>query len=537
MGFEKVYITKKGSLLAAKTLQGKQIVFDHAEVGSGTLSGDARDKTSLTKKVLECPIGNIKITGETQATISFAFNNENIASAFYFREIGLFAIDPDTEEKVLYAYSNAGETAEYINNSMTELIEKNINIVTLVDNASNINITLDPNQIYVTEKEAKEMYDNAVQEAVDIIKHKKGKVYGVKRSITTSSSAWTRIEDAEGLVANATKDGTAVVNDFDSLYPWSDIISYNYDVEAKRITSYYGEPTFKFDGSNGEVMTRFPEFWYKREQKDGYEYVYIADYAAEGFIKSEAFSLSRYTASGSATRLYSKSDATPLNNVTPGNFRTYAKALGIGWGLMDIWHYSLLQLLYLVEYADYNSQSKLGKGVVNKEWTGSFNGENSGGCDSLGMKSGCLADDGLHSVIYRGIEDILGNMWQILDGVNINNCQAYVCYDSEDYAFDVFDGSYQKLGYVNSKTSEQYTKKLGYDSNNPLIQMPIEGGGSSNTYVSDYYWCTAEEDAKRVAWVGGGWHSGLDCGLWYWACSSASSNTAVDRACRLLLNQ
>ena len=34
MGFEKVYITKQGALLAAKTLQGKQIEFDHAEVGS-----------------------------------------------------------------------------------------------------------------------------------------------------------------------------------------------------------------------------------------------------------------------------------------------------------------------------------------------------------------------------------------------------------------------------------------------------------------------------------------------------------------------
>ena len=48
MGFEKVYITKKGSLLAAKTLQGKQIEFDHAEIGSGALNGDARDKTALT---------------------------------------------------------------------------------------------------------------------------------------------------------------------------------------------------------------------------------------------------------------------------------------------------------------------------------------------------------------------------------------------------------------------------------------------------------------------------------------------------------
>lgn len=537
MGFEKVYITKEGSLLAAKTLQGKQIIFDHAEVGSGTLNGDARDKTALTKKVLECPINNIKITGDTQAKISFAFSNAKIEEAFYFREIGLFAIDPDTEEKVLYAYANAGDTAEYINNSMTELIEKNIDIIVLVDNAANINITLDPNQIYVTEKEAIEMCDEAVQRAVDIVKHKAGKIYGVKRSITTSSSTWERIEDSIGLEANATKDGSAVNNDFDNIYPWSDIISYNYDVEAKRVTSYYGEPTFKFDGSNGEVMTKFPEFWYKRERKDGYEYVYIADYAADGFVKSEAFSLSRYTATGSADRLYSKSGATPLNNVTPANFRNYAKALGEGWGLIDIWHYSLLQLLYLVEYADYNSQSKLGQGVISKEWTGSFNGENSGGCDSLGMKSGCLANDGLHSVIYRGIEDIFGNMWQIVDGVNIDNCQAYVCYDSEDYAFDVFDGSYHKLGYVNSTTSGQYTKTIGYDENNPLIQLPVEGGAASNTYVTDYYWCTAEADAHRVAWVGGYWSGGLRCGLWYWSCNSASSYTGVSLACRLLLNQ
>lgn len=153
MGFEKVYITKKGSLLAAKTLQGKKIEFDHAEIGSGTLNGNPRDKTALTTKVIECQINDIKITGETQAQISFSFKNTDTDNAFYFREIGLFAVDPDTQEKVLYAYTNAGETAEYINNSITELIEKNIDITVLIDNASNINITLDPTHIYINEKE------------------------------------------------------------------------------------------------------------------------------------------------------------------------------------------------------------------------------------------------------------------------------------------------------------------------------------------------------------------------------------------------
>ena len=124
MGFEKVYITKQGALLAAKTLQGKKIEFDHAEVGSGNLSGNAVDKTALTTKVLECPIQKVEITEETQAKVSFIFKNTDANNAFYFREIGLFAIDPDTKAKVLYAYANAGTTAEYINNSIAEKIEK-----------------------------------------------------------------------------------------------------------------------------------------------------------------------------------------------------------------------------------------------------------------------------------------------------------------------------------------------------------------------------------------------------------------------------
>ena len=120
MGFEKVYITKQGALLAAKTLQGKKIEFDHAEIGSGTLNGSAADKTSLTTKVLECPISKVEIEQDTQASVSFIFKNTDANAAFYFREIGLFAIDPDTKAKVLYAYTNAGNTAEYINNSIAE---------------------------------------------------------------------------------------------------------------------------------------------------------------------------------------------------------------------------------------------------------------------------------------------------------------------------------------------------------------------------------------------------------------------------------
>lgn len=605
MGFEKVYITKQGALLAAKTLQGKKIEFDHAEVGSGNLSGNAVDKTALTTKVLECPIQKVEITENTQAKVSFIFKNTDANNGFYFREIGLFAIDPDTKAKVLYAYTNAGTTAEYINNSIAEKIEKHISINVIVDNAQNVNITLDENQIYVTEKEMEE----AIKKAIT----KKGNLYGIKRKVNdNTSSAWERIEDSVGLVAKATKNGEEVQNDFDNRYPWSEIISYNYNVEEKKINAYYGDPTFKFDGSNGEVLTRIPEFYWKREIIDGYEYIYISDYAIAGFNKSEEFSVGRYDACiDEDGKLHSYSGYSPSTNKNITQHRDAAKLLSDEFCMID-YRYFMLQLLYLVEYANYNSQSQLGNGIVSIRYTASdkaiiagettntiviatndyfkvgqqiaigttvdgvsickdrtiteiaeyskdttegtaitFDGEpvniaigniihacaqKEGGCDSLGMKSGCLVNDSQHAVIYRGIENIFGNVFNWIDGLNIQEYQAYICRNPEEYISDKFEAPYNKLGYVNCNERDMYIKKLGFDEKNPDIALPIEigGGAGSSSGMCDFY---TSSEGNRVAHVGGNFGSGANAGLWYWSCYFSSTSSILSCGARLLKYQ
>ena len=605
MGFEKVYITKQGALLAAKTLQGKKIEFDHAEVGSGNLSGNAVDKTALTTKVLGCPIQKVEITENTQAKVSFIFKNTDANNGFYFREIGLFAIDPDTKAKVLYAYTNAGTTAEYINNSIAEKIEKHISINVIVDNAQNVNITLDENQIYVTEKEMEE----AIKKAIT----KKGNLYGIKRKVNdNTSSAWERIEDSVGLVAKATKNGEEVQNDFDNRYPWSEIISYNYNVEEKKINAYYGDPTFKFDGSNGEVLTRIPEFYWKREIIDGYEYIYISDYAIAGFNKSEEFSVGRYDACiDEDGKLHSYSGYSPSTNKNITQHRDAAKLLSDEFCMID-YRYFMLQLLYLVEYANYNSQSQLGNGIVSMRYTASdkaiiagettntiviatndyfkvgqqiaigttvdgvsickdrtiteiaeyskdttegtaitFDGEpvniaigniihacaqKEGGCDSLGMKSGCLVNDSQHAVIYRGIENIFGNVFNWIDGLNIQEYQAYICRNPEEYISDKFEAPYNKLGYVNCNERDMYIKKLGFDEKNPDIALPIEigGGAGSSSGMCDFY---TSSEGNRVARVGGVFDSGASAGLWCWFCGDSSAASYLVCGARLLKYQ
>lgn len=605
MGFEKVYITKQGALLAAKTLQGKKIEFDHAEVGSGNLSGNAVDKTALTTKVLECPIQKVEITENTQAKVSFIFKNTDANNGFYFREIGLFAIDPDTKAKVLYAYTNAGTTAEYINNSIAEKIEKHISINVIVDNAQNVNITLDTNQIYVTEKEMREAIDEAIS--------KKGNLYGIKRKVNDNTSpAWERIGDSIGLVAKATKNGETVQNDFDSRYPWSEIISYNYDVIKKKINAYYGDPTFKFDGTNGEVLTRIPEFYWKREIINGYEYIYIADYAIAGFNKSEEFSVGRYDACiDEDGKLHSYSGYSPSTNKNITQHRDAAKLLSDEFCMID-YRYFMLQMLYLVEYANYNSQSQLGNGIIGIRYNANdkaiiaqertntiviatndyfkvgqqiaigttvdgvsickdrtitkiteyskdttegtaitFDGDpvniaigniihacaqKEGGCDSLGMKSGCLANDSQHAVIYRGIENIFGNVFNWIDGLNIQNYQAYICRNPKEYISDKFEVPYIKLGYVNCNEKDMYIKKLGFDEKNPDIALPIEigGGAGSSSGMCDFYYSS---EGNRVARVGGGFNSGSLAGLWYWSCYNSSVTSDLNCGARLLKHQ
>lgn len=233
MSFERMYVTNQGSILSAKTLQGKKVEFDHIEIGSGLISGQVPEQENLSKKEIECEINSIKIVNDRQVRISFLFTNRNLDNAFYFREIGLFAIDPDTQEKILYAYANAGEDAEYINNSTTSIIEKYININVAIDNAENITINIDPTQTYVSQQEFNNAIEEINQNLKDTIKQEtlddfvaeinekistvadKKKVYNIiiDTTWTGDEAPYTKTIDVQGVLA------TDIVN----LYPvWSE---------------------------------------------------------------------------------------------------------------------------------------------------------------------------------------------------------------------------------------------------------------------------------------------------------------------------
>jgi len=141
------------------------------------------------------------------------------------------------------------------------------------------------------------------------------------------------------------------------------------------------------------------------------------------------------------------------------------------------------------------------------------------------------ANDGKTPCAFLGIESIFGDMWQFIDGININERQSWVCKDANSYASNLFAAPYEQLGYVNASV-DGYAKEMGFDPLLPFAEITKTAeGASSTTFYSDYYY---QSTGQRVAQLGGRWNDGSGAGLSYWALHSSSSGASLSIGARLL---
>lgn len=141
-----------------------------------------------------------------------------------------------------------------------------------------------------------------------------------------------------------------------------------------------------------------------------------------------------------------------------------------------------------------------------------------------------VANDGKSPMAYRGIESLFGDVWQWIDGLNINEGSPWVCKNANQYSSNLFAAPYEQLSYMTSLT-EGWAKQVGHDPDRQFAAIPSEVGGGSTTYYSDYYYRAA---GQRVAVLGGRWTYGSSAGLSFWYLSASSGNAGVHFGGRLL---
>jgi hypothetical protein len=199
---------------------------------------------------------------------------------------------------------------------------------------------------------------------------------------------------------------------------------------------------------------------------------------------------------------------------------------------MDFDLYSAVQLLYLIEYGSFYSQSVLSAGITNcaATWaaynnyypiakTGNGNAiGNASGANAHAVGSVCadILTDGYFK--YRGIENPYGHIWKFVDGININDGLNYISNTSSSWADDT-GTNYTNTGITNSTTSE-YQTTLNYYSRG-FLPATTGSPGTSTAYITDYYWYAS---GWRVAIVGGaadyGAYAGFFCFYAHYVASS-----------------
>lgn len=151
MAFSGLMLTTSGQLLLAKSQQGKTLNFTRVAIGDGALgSGSMVNRTALISEKKSLLIDAKQIINENETAIITTLTNTNITEGFSFREIGIFAQDPDTLAEKLCYYDNAGSECEPIpDNASNTIINERLKFIIKIDNTANVTFDPSGNPIYL----------------------------------------------------------------------------------------------------------------------------------------------------------------------------------------------------------------------------------------------------------------------------------------------------------------------------------------------------------------------------------------------------
>lgn len=347
----------------------------------------------------------------------------------------------------------------------------------------------------------------------DVSTSELSKIYGVDK-VGRMNPTLTRTDDAVGL--SYAIGASEITSDFDNCYPWCNM----------------QEAT----DSSGNVFIKIPKFYSKvTKHSDGTYKYQISGTKHDGFStlfvdgkgnEIDCVLVGKYEASGSASRVYSKSGATVLVDITRNNFRIGCKANGKGYQQYDFLIDAIITELFMIEFATTNSQS------IMQGYTAQSNvaAIATGRTDTVKTASGSEISntDGKHACKYRGIENPFGNVWKWCDGINFDNEKIYICEDPEYYADDKYDAPYSYMG--NRVMLDGYAKQVTQFSKNPLLGYTTMTGADSTTYYSDYNYYNI---SGTVLSCGAGWHHSAYAGFWCRNGSAPTLNKSQDGGGRL----
>ena len=335
-------------------------------------------------------------------------------------------------------------------------------------------------------------------------------IYGISWD-GTSTTKCSRTDDAELFVDPVpyVSGASSYGSPFDNLMPWS------------------GMEIVEDDACG--TLVKIPKFWYKLTQNGNGIKIQIADAEADGFSVSPAHMdrgdgagerdvvyVGRYHGINSGADSYkSWTGYTPAGSITRNDARANTKKLGTGVWQWDWAMHLTIQLLYIVEFADWNSQKCIGYGCGNNSAK-----QANGASDNMPYHTGTMQTARTTygvGVQYRHIEGLWDNVYDWVDGCYYNSSGLNLILNPANFS----DSS---GGTPVGVPSSGYPSALGVKTAGPYpVFIPTAAAGSDSTYVPDYWYFYASSPCLGV---GGNYNQSLNHGLFYVNYNTASNSNA-----------
>lgn len=574
-------ITNKGQALMAKLLQGAGMAdFTAIKLSSHTYTAsELAELTALADVKQTAPITSKTVVNTTSILIQGAIDNKELTTGYNIQTIGVYAVDPDDGE-ILYAVARA-ITAGYMPPYNGVSVSGGVFKFTLtVGSASQVTLVVDPAG-YASIGDVQTLQDE-ISDVKGFVGYTDDDIYGVEVDFTNRK--FTRLAGAVGKTPGASFDGIGAwggryrCNLTDAgveVAKYGDAGYSETGALTQAITIGEDESAVTYPvGTKVQVMVKQPRFFYKvvplkvdkieggagyhmrkaryyisMTPKAGFkihplfnhngvlkDYVYLAAYegslydtSASAYILNDA-----QVADFDADLLCSIAGAKPVSgltqNLTRRNTGKLAENRGSGWFQSFAASAAATEMLFLIEYASFNMQSKLGDGATHKTDDGSTNmAEPTGATTNLGNVSGNAANgNDIQFISYRGEENFYGNIWKWVDGINVysngDNTNNSVYVADHSFAESKNNDNYKDVGFV-LPAANGYVNAFGYSEEFDWLFLPSEVGNNASTAVpvGDYYYQSTASAGWRVALLGARWDDGLDAGGFYWAVDYAPS--------------
>ena len=134
-------LTHAGQEMAGMSQGGGKLTFVRVELGDGQLKEEDSIEalTDLKRSVMQLPLQGYLNEGNGKARLRFVIDNSALTVGFHNREVGIFAkIDSGAER--LYAYTNAGNYADWIPSKETPIDGDIVDLHIVIGNAANVTI-------------------------------------------------------------------------------------------------------------------------------------------------------------------------------------------------------------------------------------------------------------------------------------------------------------------------------------------------------------------------------------------------------------